>query len=157
MTAIVGLGANLGDRESNIKSALLALDGLASTRVERVSGMYETQAVGVPDEQPDYINCVAVLQTELSARALLGACLGIESALGRRRAGYKAARTIDIDLLVYEGVTSRDEELMLPHPRMLERAFVLVPLKELYPQGNVCGLEFSDKLRETQGQIIKSL
>lgn len=132
--AVLAFGANLGDRIAQVKQALQAVGRLAGTCVQQVSSAYETPAFGVPDEQPDYINCCAVVETNLSPHALLGGCLGIEAAMGRERVGEKAARVIDIDLLFYEQVEETSQELILPHPRIWERAFVLLPLADLFPE-----------------------
>ncbi len=144
--AVLSLGANLGEREENLKSALHAIEALPHTQLVGVSACYETEPFGVDGEQPMYLNCCAALMTELSARALLGACLGIEAALGRERTGFRAARVIDIDLLAVENEGSNDSELTLPHPRMLGRAFVLVPLLDLYPDGVLFGNSFREAL-----------
>ena len=141
--AVVGLGANLGDRETNIRQAIHALGRLPHTSVTAVSSLYETEPFGVPDVQPNYLNCCVRLQTALSPHALLGACLGIEAQPGRVRIGEKSARVLDADLLLYENASFQTEELTLPHPRMLERAFVLIPLAELYPSQNALGINFS--------------
>lgn len=154
MKAIVSLGANLGGREETLKSALQSLDTLCKAKLVSVSSFYETEPVEVKDAQPEYLNCVAVVETELSPRAFLGACLGIEAANGRQRLGYKTARTLDIDLLLYEGFESDDAELTVPHPRMKERAFVLVPLSELFPDGSALGLDFSKDLEQLSGQRV---
>lgn len=140
--AVLGLGGNLGDRKGNLEAALDALAHLPSTDVVAVSSLYETAPVGYAD-QPDFYNIVAVVETTLSPRALLGGCLGIEAALGRVRTFRNAPRVVDIDVLLYEGVTSDDAELTLPHPRMMERAFVLVPLSELFSNGEALGVPFS--------------
>ncbi|MDD6395710.1 MAG: 2-amino-4-hydroxy-6-hydroxymethyldihydropteridine diphosphokinase [Firmicutes bacterium] len=153
--AILGLGANLGDAESSLRRALECINSLCKTELLRVSGFYATEAVEVNEPQPPYINCVAEIETSLSPNALLGACLGIESALGRVRTGYKSPRTVDIDLLIYENFTSDSEELTLPHPRMMHRAFVLVPLSELFPDGTALGVEFGGRLGEVAGQKIE--
>ena len=153
--AILGLGGNLGDAAHNLRCALDALDTLCGTRVVRVSSFYRTEAVEVREPQPPYLNCVAEIETALSPNALLGACLGIESALGRFRLGYKSPRTIDIDLLLYEGISMTTDELTLPHPRMLCRAFVLAPLKELFPDGNALGLAFGERLAAVADQRIQ--
>ncbi len=156
MKAVVSLGANLGDREGTLKSALHSLDSLCKTKVTAVSSFYETDPVEVMDHQPQYINCVAVVETELSPRAFLGACLGIEASNGRERLGFKTARTLDIDLLLYEGFSSEDDELTVPHPRMSERGFVLVPLSELFPEGNALGMDFAEALKKVGSKgIIK--
>lgn len=146
--AVLGLGGNLGDRKGNLEAALDALGHLPDTAVVAVSSLYETAPVGYAD-QPDFYNIVAVVETALSPRALLGSCFGIEAALGRVRTFRNAPRVVDIDVLLYEGVASDDAELTLPHPRMMERAFVLVPLAELFPNGEALGVPFS--MIETDG------
>ncbi len=155
MKAVVSLGSNLGDREENLRLALQALDTLCKTRLTAISSFYSTEPVEVIDRQPEYLNCVAVLETGLSPSALLGACLGIEASAGRLRHGFKAARTLDIDLLLYEGFTSDSEELTLPHPRMNGRAFVLVPLAELFPDKKAPGFDFAESLAAVSGQYIR--
>ncbi|MBO5796987.1 MAG: 2-amino-4-hydroxy-6-hydroxymethyldihydropteridine diphosphokinase [Clostridia bacterium] len=143
MRAVLGLGGNLGDRAENLRAALDALAHLPGTAVTAVSSIYETAPVGYAD-QPDFYNLVAVVETELSPHALLGGCLGIEAALGRVRTFQNAPRVVDIDVLLIEGFTSDEEELTVPHPRMMERAFVLVPLKELFSDNIALGTSFPD-------------
>jgi 2-amino-4-hydroxy-6-hydroxymethyldihydropteridine diphosphokinase len=152
--AVVALGSNIGDRDENIKAALRAISLLPGTKVLKVSGIYETEPVGFAD-QPMFLNAAALIETGLSPRALLGGCLGIEAALGRVRESKNGPRVIDIDLLVYEGVTSGDAELTLPHPRMAERAFVLIPLADLFPDGNVLGNDFKNDIMRFKGICIK--
>ena len=142
MHAVLGIGTNQGEREANIQATLTALGTVPGVQVRRVASLYETAPVGYAD-QPDFLNTVAEVETTLSPRALLGVCLGIEAGLGRVRSFRNGPRIIDIDVLLAEGVCMQEEELILPHPRMLERAFVLVPLKELYPEGKAWGLNFS--------------
>lgn len=134
MKAALGLGSNQGESIRLLQTALDALDALPGTKVTVVSSLYRTAPVGYAD-QPDFYNAVAELETSLSPRALLGACLGIEAALGRVRTFRNAPRVIDIDLLFIENVRSSDPELILPHPRVMERGFVLIPLLELHPDG----------------------
>ena len=134
MKAALGLGSNQGESIRLLQTALDALDALPGTKVTAVSSLYRTAPVGYAD-QPDFYNAVAELETSLSPRALLGACLGIEAALGRVRTFRNAPRVIDIDLLFMENVRSSDPELILPHPRVMERGFVLIPLLELHPDG----------------------
>ncbi len=148
MKAVLCLGANLGDRGHAIENAIDSLSRLPQTRLLRRSPVLETEPEGVPDSQPDYLNCVCEIETGLCPEALLGACFGIEAAAGRIRRGFRSARTLDIDLLLYEGVTSSSPFLTLPHPRILERKFVLVPLSRLYPDGKAPGLDFSEALRK---------
>jgi 2-amino-4-hydroxy-6-hydroxymethyldihydropteridine diphosphokinase len=133
--AYVGLGSNLGDRAGSL---LLAVRGMldAGLCVRRLSSVYETAPVEVEDEQPPYLNMVAELSLDANAPApeqLLARLLRIEYAMGRRREQFHAARTIDLDLLLYADVRSDTDFLKLPHPRLAARRFVLVPLAELAP------------------------
>ena len=145
---LVALGSNLGDRAGYIAGALDAINALPLTRVLRRSGVIETAPVGVDGSHPDYLNAVAEVSTGLSPHAFLGALLGIEAAMGRRREGGKVTpRVIDLDLLIFEGFTSDTSELTLPHPHMGERLFVLSPLAELYPDGVALGYDFREDLR----------
>ncbi|MDR1253550.1 MAG: 2-amino-4-hydroxy-6-hydroxymethyldihydropteridine diphosphokinase [Oscillospiraceae bacterium] len=132
--AVIALGSNLGDREANIKKAVRAMCNIPWLKFERVSSVYETVPLDTPDNQENYYNCCAVVQTELEPEALLGVCFGIEATLGRVRTHKNASRVVDLDLLLYEGKTVNKEILQLPHPKIAERAFVLLPLKELYPK-----------------------
>ena len=131
-TAYLGLGGNLGDRRRYLADAVQALNGESGVRVEEISSVYETKPVGVVD-QPDFLNLVLEVATELPVRELLTRCLRIEAALGRVRVERWGPRTIDIDVLWYDGQTLNESDLVLPHPRMLMRAFVLVPLAEIAP------------------------
>lgn len=140
--AVLGLGTNLGDRAENLRAALGALGRLPGTRVEAVSSVWQTAPFDVPDKQQDYWNICVSLETALSPHALLGACLGVEAALGRVRRTYHGARVIDLDLLLYDGAAVQEKELTVPHPGMLDRAFVLFPLSELFPEKIACGLDF---------------
>lgn len=133
--AYVGLGSNLGDREATLKSALEALARLPHTRLLRHSSWFENPAVGIVDGK-SFLNGVAELETALSPRALLDQLLEIERAHGRARkrrgrAGVYQSRTLDLDLLLHGDHRIAEEGLVVPHPRMLEREFVLVPLREL--------------------------
>ena len=162
MKAFISLGANLGDRMAALDAAAAALDRLPGTKVTAQSSTYETAAFGVTGEQPDYLNRVIIIETGFSPAALLGICMGVEAALGRERGEQdKAPRVIDMDVLLCgeNGVmlTSDTAELILPHPRMLERAFVLQPLAELIPDKTVLGMDFSDEFEKTSGQEIHKL
>lgn len=148
MKAVLCLGSNLGDRGAAIEQALDSIRRLPHTSLLRCSDIIETAPEGVIDQQPDYLNCVCEVETGMPPEAMLGACFGIEAMAGRVRMGYKSARTLDIDLLLYEGVESDSEFMTLPHPRMLERRFVLVPLSQLYPDGIALGLDFSRELAQ---------
>lgn len=128
--AYIGIGTNIGNKLYNIKNAVTALSHLPETQVTKISAVYETEPWGYT-EQDNFLNACAEVETNLSPKALLGACLGIEAAFGRERPFKNAPRILDIDLLLYEGVTMNEQELILPHPRIQERAFVLVPLKDI--------------------------
>ena len=141
MKAVLGIGTNMGDRAENINSAIESLSLVPGIKVLRVSRTYETEPWGYTD-QPNFYNNVVEIETTLSPETLLGVCLGIEAGMGRVRQFRNGPRVIDIDVLVYEGYKSDTEELQLPHPRIGERAFVLVPLKDLYEELNVLGISY---------------
>jgi 2-amino-4-hydroxy-6-hydroxymethyldihydropteridine diphosphokinase len=130
MVAYLGLGSNLGDRPAEIGRAVQALSALG--RVAAVSALYETEPEGGAQE-PRYVNAAVRLETELAARALLQACLGIERARGRIRPAdkRKAPRIIDIDLLLYSAEVLDEPGLSVPHPALLARPFVRIPLAEV--------------------------
>lgn len=130
MKVYLGFGGNIGDVHAHFDAAKEALSRLPKTTVLRESTRIVTAPVGYTD-QPDFLNSVVEIETDLSPRALLGACLGIEASIGRVRTFQNAPRVIDIDVLLCEGFESDDPELTVPHPRMHEREFVLVPLREL--------------------------
>jgi 2-amino-4-hydroxy-6-hydroxymethyldihydropteridine diphosphokinase len=130
--AFVGLGANLGEPEAQVRRALTALEAIPGTRFLAASSFYRSAPVGV-GEQPDFINAVAAIETRLSARALLDELLAIEARFGRRRESTGAPRTLDLDLLLYGDRVIDEPGLIVPHPRMHERAFVLAPLTEIAP------------------------
>ena len=131
-TAYLGLGSNLGDRQATLQAALAALTKQPDLHLERVSSLYETAPIGLT-QQPDFLNIVARVSTSAEPLVLLQHCLQVEAALGRIRRERWGPRTIDIDLLWYEGATLSSPELVLPHPRMAERAFVMLPLSEIAP------------------------
>lgn len=139
--ALIGLGSNQGDSPSILQGAVDALQRLPQTAVLAVSSVYQTKPWGY-SAQPDFHNAILVVSTALSPHALLGACLGIEAAFHRERSFPNAPRTLDMDILLMEDTQIHTAELSIPHPRMLERAFVLAPLLELYPEGTALGLPF---------------
>ena len=130
--AFIGLGANLGDPEAQVRRALAALAELPGTRLLAASSLYRSAPVGVI-AQPDFITAVAAAETTLAARALLEALLAAERRFGRRRDFPGAPRTLDLDLLLYGDRVIAEPGLVVPHPRMHERAFVLAPLAEIAP------------------------
>ena len=146
--AVIALGTNIGSRLENLQHAVSSLSLLPNTKVAAVSRVYETAPVGY-ENQADFFNAAVLVETELSAHALLGACLGKEAALGRLRTIKNGPRIIDLDLLLYEDFTCTSAELTVPHPRMGERAFVLCPLADLFPDLNALGYKFT--LPESDG------
>ena len=145
-----GLGANLGHARQSIDSAILALGKLPETLLVGRSSFY--QSAPFQADGPDYINAVVHLQTCLNAIDLLRAFQRIEQLAGRERPYRNAPRTLDIDLLLYGDGNIQSPELQVPHPRMHERAFVLLPLSELSPE-----LVTTDELRGVQDQVVNRL
>jgi 2-amino-4-hydroxy-6-hydroxymethyldihydropteridine diphosphokinase len=131
-TAYLGLGSNLGDRATNLNRALHHLERL-DLQIVQVSSIYQSQPVGPVTEQPNFLNAVVQIESSLTPLQLLRHCLAIETKLGRERLIPKGPRLIDIDLLLVEDLLLETPELILPHPELTHRAFVLVPLLELTP------------------------
>ena len=128
----IGLGANLGARADTLRAALSAITALSGTSVQRVSSLYRSAPVDAGG--PDYLNAVAELRTTLAPQALLEALQAIELAAGRERPYRNAPRTLDLDIVVWGDEKIETATLTVPHPRMWERAFVLLPLSELAPE-----------------------
>jgi 2-amino-4-hydroxy-6-hydroxymethyldihydropteridine diphosphokinase len=131
MKAVISLGANIGNAKANLDLAIGLLR--AATEVISVSSYSQTKPVGGP-EQPDYLNAVAIVESELPAKDLLALLNGIETAMGRTREIHWGSRVIDLDLIQYGGLLVNDEKLTLPHPRAHERRFVLAPWFEVEPE-----------------------
>ena len=148
VTAFVALGANLGDAAQTLREALAALGGTPGVRLVHASSLYRTAPI--ESSGPDYINAVAELATTLPAPCLLQALQAIEQAAGRERPYRNAPRTLDLDLLLYGDARIASPELTVPHPRLGERAFVLVPLREIAP-----GLVGDEALRAVAAQAIE--
>ncbi|MCS1352404.1 2-amino-4-hydroxy-6-hydroxymethyldihydropteridine diphosphokinase [Mechercharimyces sp. CAU 1602] len=136
--AYLGLGSNLGEREHYLREAIIRLIQPPQNRLEAVSSLYETAPVGYVD-QPHFLNMVIAMRTSLSPQDLLREALAIEQQLERVREVRWGPRTIDIDLLLYGEQKIVTEELSIPHPRMHERAFVLLPLVEIAPHVPIVG------------------
>ncbi|SON55840.1 2-amino-4-hydroxy-6-hydroxymethyldihydropteridinepyrophosphokinase [Hartmannibacter diazotrophicus] len=156
--AYLGLGGNIGDARANIAAALDALDANGAKVIKR-SGDYETPPWGKLD-QPPYINACAIVETELTPKALLALCLDTERELGRIRIEKWGPRVIDIDLLAYENEVIDDPSypaLNVPHPYMLDRAFVLVPLAEIAPDLEVKGVKVSEAVKSFDASEIKRI
>ena len=131
--AYIALGANLGDRSHNINRALAMLADEADLQVTKVSSLMENPAVGGPADSPPFLNAVAEIKTTRAARALLERLLEVEKQLGRMRRHRWEPRLIDLDLLLYDDQIIEEPDLIIPHPRMHERRFVLAPLAEIAP------------------------
>jgi 2-amino-4-hydroxy-6-hydroxymethyldihydropteridine diphosphokinase len=148
--AFVALGANLGDAQAALRAALDGLARLPGTALIAVSSFYRTAPVD--SDGPDYLNAVARLRTACAPLELLDRLQALENAAGRSRPYRNAPRTLDLDLLRYDDLRLDDPRLRLPHPRMHERAFVLVPLAEIAP-----GLVPPDRLAAVAGQAIERI
>jgi 2-amino-4-hydroxy-6-hydroxymethyldihydropteridine diphosphokinase len=151
--AHIGLGSNLGDKRAMVAAAVTALAGLPGVRVVRRSADYSTPPWGNLD-QDFFVNACAVLDTELSPIDLLRACGTIETQLGRRRQRKWEPRLIDIDLLDYDGMVVDTPELVLPHPLMLQRAFVLTPLAEIAPELRIGAMTVKEALAQCDARGI---
>jgi 2-amino-4-hydroxy-6-hydroxymethyldihydropteridine diphosphokinase len=153
-TVYLGLGSNLGDREVNLQAALDRL-GNAGLSVSRVSPVYETEPVGFSN-QGRFLNLVVEARTDLPPGLIFHHIARIECELGRRRTMRNGPRTIDIDILLYDSVTLRSEALVIPHPRMTERRFVLAPLADLAPdlRHPLTHLTIREMLERVTGQEV---
>ena len=145
--AVIAIGSNMGNRIENLNAAVRALAKLDGVKLLKASKVYETDPVGKIDQNRFY-NAALLVETSVSPHVLLGECLGIEAAMGRIRGEKNGPRIIDLDVILYEGFKSESFELTLPHPRALERAFVMVPLLDIYPSGRAPGLFFAPHLRD---------
>jgi 2-amino-4-hydroxy-6-hydroxymethyldihydropteridine diphosphokinase len=154
-TVYLSLGSNVGDREAQLRDALIRL--VAVGRVVAVSSFYETEPVEFT-EQPWFLNCAAKLETGKTPRQLMAAILDIETAMGRKRVQNKGPRSIDIDILLFDNVIVNSEELTIPHPAMQQRRFVLEPLAEIAT--DLLHPVFKQTIRELRdalplGQIVR--
>jgi 2-amino-4-hydroxy-6-hydroxymethyldihydropteridine diphosphokinase len=153
----IGLGANLGDPAAQVERGLAELAALPATRLVARSSLYRSAPVGV-GPQPEFVNAVAEIDTGLAPRALLEALLGLERRHGRVRERPASPRTLDLDVLLYEDLVCHEHGLTLPHPRMHERAFVLLPLLEIAPGCVIPGRgPAADFLAAVAGQAVEKL
>ena len=155
-TAYLGLGSNLGDRRAAIGAALDRLALGSRQPGERRLFLYATPAVGLPGA-PEFLNAAARIETRLEPEALLDLCLCIEEELGRVRSGRMESRPIDLDVLLYPGVRRNGPGLIRPHPRLLERAFVLLPLSEIAPNEMIEGRTVADWAARLPASGIRKL
>jgi len=152
----LGLGSNVGERREFLQAAVLALPA-QGVDVVASSSVYETEPVGLVLEQRDFLNACVAVQTALGPEQLLDACKEVERAVGRAPGGVRhGPRAIDVDVLVLEGVQYASRRLALPHPEVLARRFVLVPMLELEPQLRVAGRSLADALAALRpGQAVR--
>ena len=155
--AFVGLGSNLDNPVAQVSHSLDALDNLPQTSVLRRSSLYRSAPVGYL-EQPDFVNAVAQLETELTPHALLDALLALEHESGRTREFCNAPRTLDLDVLLYDDLQHHEHGLTIPHPQMHRRAFVLQPLLEIAPDSVIPGVgAAADAAQQCTGQILERI
>lgn len=153
-TAYIGIGSNVGERSDFCRSAVAALDNADAVRVTAASSLYETTPVGGPPQR-SFINLVVRAETSLDPRELLGACKGVERALGREQSDIRwGPRVVDLDILTYGDMKISDADLEIPHPRMTQRRFVLVPLIEIDPDASdPWGARYADWVDEAEGEV----
>jgi 2-amino-4-hydroxy-6-hydroxymethyldihydropteridine diphosphokinase len=151
----LGLGANLGDPAANLRRAVAAL-ARAGLSFEALSSLYRTKPWGVTD-QPDFVNACALARTDLEPLALLDLLQATEKALGRRRTLRWGPRAIDIDLLFHDDATWRDARLTLPHPGLMQRAFVLLPMAEIAPEIVIGGVRLADAARKIDSDGVRRI
>jgi 2-amino-4-hydroxy-6-hydroxymethyldihydropteridine diphosphokinase len=158
--AFIGLGSNLEDPHSQLQRAFAALDELPSTRLIARSSLYRSAPLDCPDlpdlqVQPDFVNAVAKIETDLTPQALLKALLHIEHQHGRERTYRNAPRTLDMDVLLYGDVQLHEHGLTIPHPQMHRRAFVLQPLLEIAPDISIPGVGKAElALEKCRDQVL---
>lgn len=137
--AIIAMGGNQGDVVSTLRDAVRCIDGLDSTQVTGISPLYRTDAWGMPAGTPDFRNAVVSVNTKLTAPELLAGLQRIEASHGRVRTDHWTSRTLDLDIIDFDGIVSDDPDLTLPHPRAWQRAFVLGPWLALDPDAELVG------------------
>lgn len=140
--AVLSIGSNLGDRAARLQGAVSALEDTPEVTVVAISSVYETEPVGAPEGSGSFLNAVVLIDTTLTVHTLLDRALAIEDAFGRERSEPGAPRTLDVDIIVVGDRIANDDTLTLPHPRVHERGFVLVPWLEIDPEGEIPGHGF---------------
>ena len=147
-TAVIALGSNLSQPQQQVHAALDELAALPGCRMLQASSLYLSAPVGYTD-QPDFVNAVCLLETGLEPQDLLSALHGIEAKFGRERTFRNAPRTLDLDIIDFNGITLHSERLTLPHPRAHERSFVMLPLAEIAPDYRLPGQPTAAELAAT--------
>ncbi len=156
--AFIGLGSNMHVPEQQLETAIKELAGVANTELLGHSSLYRSKPVG-PQDQDDFINAVAKVQTQLTAIELLDALQALEQAHGRKRIRHWGPRTLDLDILAYGNDVIHSERLSVPHPEILNRSFVLIPWAEIDPEWEIAGVgkvqELSDRLDNNSLEILQ--
>ena len=151
--AVLSIGSNLGERRNSLQGAVDSLADTPEVWVTAVSPVYETEPVDAPAGSDDFLNAIVLLDTTLSARTLLERALAVESAFGREPSEVRnAPRTLDVDLIVLGDRRANDDDLILPHPRAGERAFVLIPWLDVEPDAEIPGVGLVAELVEKVGR-----
>lgn len=153
MKYVLSLGTNLGDRKRNIEKAIEAINSIPYTDVIKCSSIYETEPVGYA-RQDNFYNIVAYVESQFDAHEMLGICLGIEAGFGRVRGIKNGPRTLDIDLILGDCGDIDTYNLQLPHPRYHQRRFVLEPMLQIFPEGEIFGVKFDEFIPDIEGQEI---
>lgn len=154
MRYILSIGTNMGDKMENITKAIDALNSVPYTDVVMQSSVYCTEPVGYA-RQDDFYNISVMVESQFQPNEMLGICLGIEAGFGRVRGIRFGPRILDIDIILAEGYTCHSNNLIIPHPRYHERRFVLQPMLELFPQGEVFGTDFGRYIADIEGQDVE--
>ena len=156
-SVVIGLGANLGDPQQQLKRAIEAIDELAVGEL-KASSLWRSEGVDMQDESSDFVNAVVVMNTRLKPEALLQALQSIEVNMGRpSEHDRNVARTIDLDILLFSDWQVEERYLQIPHPRMLERLFVLLPLQEVLPDYHQAGVPIAELIRNAPKMQISRL
>ena len=156
MIYILSIGTNIGNRKENIEKVIDSINLLPKTKVNKVSSIYETQPVGFDDQQ-NFYNICAEVESNFNAHEMLGCALGIEAGFGRIRTIKNGPRIIDIDIIFVENMVIQSPNLTVPHPRYKERRFVLEPLMELYPDVRFMSYRFGGLSEKIENQDVKKL
>lgn len=154
--AYLGIGSNMGNKKENIEKTIELLKNNPEIIVSAISSYYETEPVGYTD-QDWFLNIVVEIDTNLDPYALLEYCQYIENTLKRKRIIHWGPRTIDVDILLYENFTSNDEKLIVPHPRMCERSFVMIPLYEIAKELVIHNKKIKDMVEKLNGEEVRKI
>lgn len=153
MFYVLSAGSNIGDKSQNLSNAVDCLNNLPNTSVVSQSAIYKTEPVS-DIEQDDFYNMVMLVKSNFNPHELLGACMGVESALGRVRTVKDGPRVIDLDIIFAQDLKIDTPNLVVPHPRYHQRRFVLQPMLDIFTDGNAFGINFSKYIDNIEGQRV---